>query len=200
MIKAIIFDNNGVLTLSDRENTVSNFAKYFGIDEAELHKVFDKFAEDLDDGSETTLQFYQKIADFFGKSFNEPELRKIHVESYQPKPNMRELVVSLKRDFDVALLTNYGDAFDEANKTVWHHDDIFDPDKQFVSHKLRMRKPNKDIYEYAVNSLGYEFRECIFVDDREANLIPARELGMQTVLFTSPAQCKKALAEIINND
>ncbi len=193
MIKAVIFDNNGVLTLSDKENTVANFAKYFNIEETELHKVFDKFAEPLDDGSETTLQFYQKIADHFGRTFVAKDLEKVHIESYIPKDHMREMVLNLRKTHTVALLTNFGDAYDKANAEIWHYDEVFDKDKQFVSCKLGMRKPNQDIYEYSIKSLGVRPDEVIFVDDREANLVPARELGMGTLLFVSPEQCKNEL-------
>jgi putative hydrolase of the HAD superfamily len=200
VIKAIIFDNNGVLTLSDRENTVSNFAKYFEIDESDLHAVFDKFAEKMDDGSESTLQFYQKIASHFGKGFDPVELRKVHIESYKPKEKMRELVLSLKNNYDVALLTNYGDAYEEANENVWHHDDLFDNDRQFVSYKLKMKKPNRDIYEHVLLKLGYKPNETVFIDDRESNLVPARELGMKVIHFKSPEQFKNELELLIGNE
>jgi len=200
MIKAIIFDNNGVLTDSDKERTITNFAKYFDIREKELAKVFDDFSKPLDDGSITTLDFYQRIADEFGKGFDKKELNKVHIHSYQPKDGMRELLLELRNNHDIALLTNFGDTFDIANERIWNYTEVFDDDKLFVSSKLKMKKPNHDIYLHALEKLGREPHETVFIDDRESNLVPARDLGMKTILFTSPAQCKNELQLLLEEN
>lgn len=193
MIKTIIFDNNGVLTDSDKEATISNFAKYFGIEESELVKVFDTFAKPLDDGSISTSQFYQLIADKFDKKYNYAELRNVHINSYQPKLGMRGLLERLKTTHEIALLTNFGDVFDEADKKVWKCTEIFDSKNIFVSSKLKLKKPELKIYEVALKSLARVATEVVFIDDRESNLVPARVLGMNTILFTSPKQCENEL-------
>lgn len=200
MIKTLLFDNNGVLTDSDKECTTANFAKYFDIDESELVKVFDECAKPLDDGTISTVEFYQSLADIFGKEFDEKELREVHVNSYQPKPMMRKVVEELKKRHEIALLTNFGDAYDEANEQVWKYDNLFDADKVFVSAKLKMKKPNHDIYQYALEKLGRNPEEVVFIDDRESNLVPARELGMKTILFENPEQFELNLNELLAND
>ncbi|NTU69887.1 HAD-IA family hydrolase [bacterium] len=198
MIKAIIFDNNGVLTFSDKEKTVANFAKYFKIDESELRKVFDDFAKPLDDGTITTYDFHKKIANHFGKDFNYKDLLKVHINSYQPKEGMRDFLLTLKKDYDIVLLTNFGDAFDDANKEVWSYDNLFDKDKLFVSCKMKMKKPDKDIYEACLKSLGLKPEETVFVDDRELNLKAPQELGMNVILFTEIDELKKDLSKLLN--
>ena len=41
--------------------------------------------------------------------------------------------------------------------------------------------------------------ECVFIDDKEENLVPAEELGMKTVLFQNPKQAVKEVLNIIEN-
>ena len=200
MIKTLLFDNNGVLTASDKECTIANFAKYFEIEEIALREVFDEFARLLDDGSETSLQFYQKIADHFGKSFDENQLRKVHIESYQPKPGMRERLENLRHSYEIAMLTNFGDVFDAANENVWHYDSLFEPSKMFVSCKMKMRKPNAVIYLAALSGLGKAPHEVVFIDDREDNLVAPRKLGMHTILFHSPEQFENELELLLEKE
>lgn len=196
MIKALIFDNNGVLTLSDAEASISNFAKYFEVEDHVLRDVFDEISKPLDEGHITTDEFYQRVAKVAGKEYNRDHLRKVHIESYQPKTGMQDLVQKLKEDFDVAILTNFGDTFDEANEKVWGHGKVFDEDKVFVSSKLHMKKPDPEIYRYALDKLDCKPEEAVFVDDRESNLVTARNLGMKTVLFRDIDQLKDELQNL----
>lgn len=51
-----------------------------------------------------------------------------------------------------------------------------------VSSEVGIRKPDSAIYELAAEKLGRAPAECVFVDDVEINLVPARTLGMGTIL------------------
>ncbi|MGB9308449.1 MAG: HAD family phosphatase [Mycobacterium sp.] len=55
-----------------------------------------------------------------------------------------------------------------------------------VSSEVGIRKPDTAIYELAAEKLGRVPGDCVFVDDVEINLIPARALGMGTILHERP--------------
>jgi len=55
------------------------------------------------------------------------------------------------------------------------------------------RKPDPRMYELGAERIGAQPGECIFVDDLEHNLAPARELGMAAVHHVSAAE---TLAEV----
>ncbi|QFY08815.1 HAD-IA family hydrolase [Nonomuraea phyllanthi] len=55
----------------------------------------------------------------------------------------------------------------------------------FISSDLGARKPDPAPYEAVLGALGLPAAEVLFVDDRPANLAPARSLGVRTVLFRS---------------
>lgn len=65
-----------------------------------------------------------------------------------------------------------------------------------VSSDVGLRKPDPDIYLLAADRIGVPPAECVFVDDLEVNLMPARELGMSTVLHTSAEKTVAELARI----
>ena len=52
-----------------------------------------------------------------------------------------------------------------------------------ISGDVGIRKPDSAIYDVLLSRVGRAAHECIFVDDRVANLDTAQLLGFQTVLF-----------------
>jgi len=54
-------------------------------------------------------------------------------------------------------------------------------------------KPDPRIFELFLERTGVRNKDCIFVDDSEANVLSARALGWNTVLFRSPSQLAREL-------
>lgn len=52
-----------------------------------------------------------------------------------------------------------------------------------ISGDVKCRKPQKQIYEYALKQAKCSPKECVFIDDRLKNLYPALELGMNVIKF-----------------
>ena len=46
-----------------------------------------------------------------------------------------------------------------------------------------MVKPDPRIYRLAADRLSLPIEECLFIDDKEPNVVAARELGMSTVHY-----------------
>jgi putative hydrolase of the HAD superfamily len=61
-------------------------------------------------------------------------------------------------------------------------------DRWYISGDLRCRKPSRKIYEAMLASSPWQVGEMVLVDDRSKNLLPARELGMGTILFDPSGQ------------
>lgn len=54
-----------------------------------------------------------------------------------------------------------------------------------ISAQEGIRKPSRRMYELGAERAGVSAHECVYVDDLDFNLTPARELGMATVHHTS---------------
>lgn len=195
-IRTLIFDNNGILTTSDAEATLANVSRFLNTPISILKPAWEKIGQPLDEGKITTDEFHKELLKALDLEENLEDLKKVHFESYLPKSNVRNFVLKLGSLHELALLTNFGDAFDECNKK-WKLDKIFDPKKMFVSYKLGVRKPHQDIYLYALDKLSKLPKETIFIDDRKENLIPADRLGMNTILFKNLEQLKQDLKKYI---
>lgn len=60
-----------------------------------------------------------------------------------------------------------------------------------------IRKPDPAIYLEACRRLGVAPCECVFLDDMGANLKPARDLGMHTILVSDPDEALELLGELV---
>jgi len=61
------------------------------------------------------------------------------------------------------------------------------------SHESGIRKPNKEIYELALTKTESRPQDCVFVDNKHQNLTPAKELGMNAILFLDADQLERDL-------
>jgi FMN hydrolase / 5-amino-6-(5-phospho-D-ribitylamino)uracil phosphatase len=67
----------------------------------------------------------------------------------------------------------------------------------FVSCRTGVRKPDPQAYLGAARALGKDPAQCLFVDDREANCVAARALGMPALRFRGADELRAALHEIL---
>ncbi len=54
---------------------------------------------------------------------------------------------------------------------------------KIVSGDVKCRKPDRKIYELALERIGKKPEECLFIDNTAKNLLVAQELGIAAVLF-----------------
>jgi len=104
----------------------------------------------------------------------------------QPIPELRETIQQLKARRYV--LTNA--SAQHANRVLEHLGicDLFDGIIDILSLDF-INKPRKEAYEKALSLTGYPKPEkCILFDDRIANLVPAKKLGITTVLVGEEVQ------------
>jgi putative hydrolase of the HAD superfamily len=55
-------------------------------------------------------------------------------------------------------------------------------------------KPDPRAYEIVAERLGVAPGDCLFLDDREVNVLAAREVGMRAEVFRTPAQVRALVA------
>lgn len=65
-----------------------------------------------------------------------------------------------------------------------------------VSGRVRMRKPDAEIYRHALERFGLAPADAVFVDDLVENIDAARDLGMTGILFQGAASLRIELATL----
>jgi putative hydrolase of the HAD superfamily len=110
-----------------------------------------------------------------------------------PVPAMYDTIRTLRAaGFSTALLSNsWGcDEYPRAD-----FPGLFDT--VVLSGEVGMRKPEKEIFLHAAETLGLAPAECVFIDDMEANVAAAQACGMTGVLHTETAGTAKALQDLL---
>ena len=87
----------------------------------------------------------------------------------------------LSKDMDFCLLSNDVAEWSEF-LTDYHGMNPYFKEK-IVSGDVCLRKPDRGIFEYALERLQCKPEDCIFVDNSVKNLRVAEELGIKTILF-----------------
>lgn len=65
----------------------------------------------------------------------------------------------------------------------------------FASHEIGHRKPHAAAFQHVLRELGLPAPQVLLFDDLPPNVAAARELGLQAVQVSSPADVRAALAE-----
>ena len=97
-----------------------------------------------------------------------------------------QILQQLALYYDLFLLSNTNEIHEEAfNKILMDAHGIPNIgvffDKVYLSHRLGLRKPMKEIFERVLNDNGLKAEETLFIDDSPQHIAAAKELGIQTI-------------------
>ena len=195
MIDTIIFDFGDVL---EKIDYISLAAEYTG-DRISAKKLFDSAVLTehwrlYDAGINTQAQLIELLKAELDRSMHtalEQFVTNIH-RACTPYTEMYDVVKDLKqRGKKIYLLSNFPEGvFErvaEPNRTL----DFFDG--LIVSYKLKMAKPEKQIFEYVLNEYNLKAENCLFVDDTLKNIEVAKSLGFNTHHFTTAENFKNSM-------
>ena len=102
-----------------------------------------------------------------------------------------DYVRTLRGRFKSCLLSNNFPNLRELITEKWQFADAFDD--MVISAEVGVMKPDERIFHLALERMGVNAGESVFVDDFEHNLDGAQRIGMHTVHFRSPVQVKQEL-------
>lgn len=110
------------------------------------------------------------------------ELEKKYLQNYlKLDGNFIRVVKILKKKYKIGMISNDVSEWSKLLRKWFNLDGIFD--KCVISGDVGIRKPNKDIYIKFLKETKIDAEQCIYIDDREKNLVQPRELGMHTILL-----------------
>jgi len=104
-----------------------------------------------------------------------------------------ELLASLKRNYPLILVSNTNEAHIEFIRSRYSVLDYFD--QHIYSYEVGSLKPDRKIFERAIQVSGRRPQELFFADDREENVLAARELGILGHQFKTESLLVEALQE-----
>ncbi len=195
MIKAIIFDNGGVLV----EDTWLDFQLVasckMGISLEEFRAQVKPIVSPATTGQITKEDVLAGLEGFVGSQQDIAEM----LTTPTPWPSMEKWLEELISDgYQLSMLSNdFGD-FPESNK-IWKYDRYFG-DRIFHSSALGVMKPDLRAYTAVIAATGFAPEEILFIDDKVKNVEAARSLGLFGIQFITEIQVKNDFQKLIERE
>ncbi len=190
-IKNIIFDFGGVILKIDYKLTENAFAKlglkefdniYSQTTQKELFDVFEK-------GLISPADFRGEIKKFINEGVADLQIDEAWNAMLLDLPEDRiQLLSQLKKKYQIFLLSNTNEihfnTFSSYMQSKFHQDvfsDLFD--KTYFSHKVKMRKPDAEIFELVLKENNLKKDETLFIDDSIQHIEGAKKVGLNAILL-----------------
>ena len=193
-ITHVFFDIGGVLGTNgwDREQR-ARAAERFELD-PEFERRHQEMIGDWEAGR-ITLDEYLETSVFYGpRSFTKEDFAAFMLAQSEPFPESIAIARSLAAVGRVRLMT----LNNEPAELNAHRIELFGLRGIFSAFLsscwLGARKPLRLIFERARGVAQADPARTLFIDDREQNLVPARALGFQVLLFEEAAELERQLA------
>lgn len=199
MIKAFLFDYDGVITQGVPDGTLSSrLAANLKISEAVASEWLADIWTPLLTGKISEDDVFRFFEEKYGKAIG-PKQRDIWFKwpDLIPLPIMSNLLHKLKaKGYLLGVLSNAtASTKEEINKNGGYDGFNF----VVISSEVGRKKPDTEIFEIALKKLpGIRPDEVVFLDDRETATIAAESMGFKTILVRDHAKAVREVESLIN--
>ena len=195
-LKAVIFDYGEVLCHRPAGEEMSRMAGFFGLNTDQFLPLWERNRGPFDRGDLSAKVYWSMLAADAGVSIDSRQMEELCTLDLEMWSHINSAMIDWVRQLrasglKVGLLSNMpADMVTHCRKQfAWL--EVFD--FATFSADVRLIKPDSAIYEHTLRGLGVKPSEAIFLDDREANIQAARELGIEAIRVQSATQLKKDL-------
>lgn len=195
-IKAVIWDLGGVLVRTEDWGPRERLADELGL----ARKALEAQMFEGEHGRRGQLGIvsgeahWERLADELGVE------KDVLIQRFFAGDQLDEALVDyvrkLRPAYKTGLLSNAFSTLRKSLSAEWGILDAFD--EVIISAEVGLAKPDEAIYQLALDKLGAKAEEAIFVDDFEANVAGAQDMGIHAVQFTGREQAIEAIEGILD--
>lgn len=195
MIKAIIFDLNGIFIQSPKLS--DRFEKDFRISSEiflpKLSEIMDKVRQPKADQS---FSYWEPVLREWNINLSEQEFWKYWFEVEEPSERMISFAKELKnRGIKIFVLSNnFKERAEYYGHYPWMHEVI---DKAYFSWQTGFVKPNIDAWKLVLSENDLQPEECLYFDDQDKNIKASEETGIKSFIFTKEEELERIVNEYI---
>ncbi len=184
MIKAIIFDYNGVIE-RDESRTLSKVREYLGASREDWSKEWYSGSREASTGRKTYQEYFLEVS----SKFNDSEDSRKQVlkmlddqkNGYRINTELVEIIKELKnKGYKIGLISNYGLELRGKIKNQGILD-LFD--SIIISSEVNCQKPEPEIFKLSFTELNVKPEETIFVDNAPNSLKNSEAIGFSPILY-----------------
>jgi putative hydrolase of the HAD superfamily len=196
-VRAVLVDFGGVLMRTEDKRPRSHQAERLGMTSRDLEKIVFESDSSIKAscGEITEEAHWQAVAKELGVSREEGE--KIIAEFFSGDRwdlTLLDFLRSLHPERKVGLISNGWSGL-RAIISGRNFEDVFD--EMIISAEVGLVKPDPRIYRLALDRLGVNPGESVFVDDMLINVEAARSIGMGAIQFTQPEKVLEVLKQLL---
>jgi putative hydrolase of the HAD superfamily len=195
-IRAVILDYGEVISLPADPTVISWMAGLFRLPDDRFRYFYASFRLDYDRGVLSAAEYWGNVAHAANYELKNGELEQLRQADVTMWSRLNDAVLrwveSLRASgLKTAVLSNMHDDMVQHLSANGAWAQRFDA--LTLSSAIGMAKPEQDIFEYCLRSLGVSAEEAIFIDDREINVQAAQQMGIRGVFAPTSEQLRAKL-------
>ena len=181
----IVFDAMGVI-FEEGDDTDELLIPYIQLRKPQVNtKHIQAIYHQASLGQIAASDFWQQVG--LGEAY--PRIEQEYLDTcLKIDPQFKEIAEELSQEYLLAILSN--DIKEWSLHSRRKHELNQLCQEAVISGEVGYRKPSREIYEILLGRLSASAKQCIFVDDREANLLSAIEVGMIPVWYQRKTELK----------
>jgi len=184
-ISTVIFDFGGVLTTRRFFSLLAkNLSDKFGVNLEETEKRLRANEKAYARGEKTTEDFWREC--FPEAEVDYDDFVSEFVSSHELNPAVLNIVRELKSQYRTVLHSDNFEALVSVIKKDSRITQLFE--NMFFSNEIGTLKDDEASFRHVLENIGKRGEECVFIDDKEKNLVAPAQVGIHTLLFKGPEQ------------
>ena len=200
-IKAIIFDLGGVIVDLDFSNFYNRIITLSPLNKPETPIMLEFFRQSdiYHQGNMSDDEFYQLACEILQVcALNQQEFFDAFnsiISGFNRE--IKEVLKKLKNanSYKLIALSNVNSShWDYLLNQKWGFLEYFD--ELILSHEVHMTKPEKKIFDYAIEKAGCKPEEILFIDDGLNNVVSAKKLGIVGIHFSTAKDLIEELRQV----
>ena len=174
-----------------REKTFRHFKVDLEEVEKRHHLVFNIF----ETGKMTLQEYLQEVVFYIPRSFTKSQFVDFIYKNTIPNQESIDFFLNIKNKYklQVIAVSNEGKEFTVYRVKKFRLMKLFDA--VVSSSFVHLRKPDKDIFQLAIDIAQADVKNSIYVDDRQLLVDAAKKLGVNGICFTTLEDTKQKFAK-----
>ncbi|GAB4158515.1 MAG: HAD family phosphatase [Winogradskyella sp.] len=181
MIDTLIFDFGDVFINLDKQGAMQNALNLFKMDTFEKDMITTNMLYEVGKiSTEEFIAFYtskfsylskQQVIDAWNYILRDfPKYRLEFLQQIEKEQRYKLILLSNTNDMHIDFITS-NVSFYEDFKACFH--------QFYLSQEIKLRKPNRDIFDFVLESNHLKPEQCFFIDDTKENTDTAKSLGIK---------------------
>jgi putative hydrolase of the HAD superfamily len=198
--RVVVFDYGEVISHSPGNHDREQLLQVAGLTADELFPAYDRYRHDLDRGSLSIVEYWNRIGSDLGVEWSLAQIQELWAIDFRSWISIDLGSAEIIRDLAdggtrIAILSNAGYDFGSPLR--------FSPigrlfERVFISAEMDALKPDPAIYLTVAEDLGITPAEMVFIDNKRENTDGAATLGITVHHFTGAPGLRDFLTALAN--